>query len=76
THKRTVNLICMAHIDGNEVTDKVAQQLNEDGQMSVTVTTVQGKRILRICIGGTQTRKIHVEAAWQRIAKAGAAARS
>ncbi len=44
--------------------------------MSVTVTTAQGKRILRICIGGTQTRKTHVEAAWQRIAKAGATATS
>ena len=76
THKRTVNLICMAHIDGDEATDRVAQQLNEDGQMSVTVTTVQGKRILRVCIGGTQTRKTHVEAAWQRIAEAGAAATS
>ena len=66
----------MAHIDGNEATDRVAQQLNEDGQMSVTVTTVQGKRILRVCIGGTQTRKTHVEAAWQRISDAGAAATS
>ena len=76
THKRTVNLICMAHIDGDEATDRVAQQLNEEGQMSVTVTTVQGKRILRVCIGGTQTRKTHVEAAWQRISDAGAAATS
>jgi aromatic-L-amino-acid decarboxylase len=66
----------MAHIDGDEATDRVAQQLNEDGQMSVTVTTVQGKRILRVCIGGTQTRKSHVEAAWRRIAEAGAAATS
>ena len=76
THKRTVNLICIAHIDGDEATDRVAQRLNEEGQMTVTATTVQGKRILRVCIGGTQTRKTHVEAAWQRIAKAGATATS
>jgi len=70
-HKRTVNLICMAHIDGDDATDKVAQQLNEQGEMFVTATTVAGRRILRVCIGGTQTRKTHVEAAWHRIAAAG-----
>ena len=76
THKRTVNLICMAHIDGDDTTDKIANGLNEQGEMFVTATTVAGKRILRVCIGGTQTRKSHVEAAWQRIAEAGSAARS
>ena len=76
THKRSVNLICMAHNDGDEATDRVAQHLNEQGEMSVTMTTVQGRRILRVCIGGTQTRKSHVEAAWQRIAAAGDMLRS
>ena len=70
THPRTMNLVCVAHKAGCEKTDEVAKVLNESGELSVTPTTVEGRRIIRFCFGGTQTRMKHVEGAWAALLKA------
>lgn len=70
THPRTMNLVCIAHKEGCEKTDEIAKILNESGELSVTPTTVEGRRIIRFCFGGTQTRMKHVEGAWTALLKA------
>ena len=71
THRRTMNLVCVAHKDGNDRTDQIAKELNDSGRVSVTATTVEDQRIIRFCFGGTQTRWEHVEAAWEALVSAG-----
>jgi len=71
THLRTMNLVCVAHHSGNEQTEKIAELINEQGEMSVTSTLVEGERIIRFCFGGTQTRFEHVKAAYERLRELG-----
>ena len=70
THRRTMNLVCIAHKDGCDRTEAIAKALNSEGQISVTPTTVEGRRVIRFCFGGTQTRMEHVEGAWEALLRA------
>lgn len=44
--------------------------LNESGRLLLTHTKIGGRVVLRLAIGGTLTRREHVEQAWQAIAAA------
>ena len=47
--------------------------LNESGRLLLTHTRIGGRVVLRLAIGGTLTRREHVEQAWQAIAAAAGA---
>jgi aromatic-L-amino-acid decarboxylase len=62
-----LNLVCFAHKMGNEFNKKLLETINSRGKMYFTHTIINGKYILRMCIGQTNTREEHVRDAWKTI---------
>jgi len=65
-----LNLVCFRHRGGDEVNQRLLDQLNRSGRMFLTHTRLDGRLTLRLSIGQTTTERHHVEQAWQRIAEA------
>jgi aromatic-L-amino-acid decarboxylase len=59
-----LNLLCIAHVDGNEATDRLVEQANRTGQALFTRTVLDGASALRISVGGARTEAHHVDSAW------------
>jgi aromatic-L-amino-acid decarboxylase len=59
-----LNLLCIAHVDGNESTDRLVEQANRTGQALFTRTVLDGSSALRISVGGARTEARHVDSAW------------
>jgi aromatic-L-amino-acid decarboxylase len=62
-----LNLVCFRHVDGDEASERLLCELNDSGALYLTHTRLDQRFTLRMSIGGTWTRRRHVEAAWQRI---------
>jgi aromatic-L-amino-acid decarboxylase len=60
-------LVCFTHVDGNDATRKLADDLNATGKVAVTPSHIDGTWFVRISIGQTHTGARHVEALWQLI---------
>jgi aromatic-L-amino-acid decarboxylase len=69
-----LNLVCFRHVDGDECSRQVLEQVNRSGELYITHTVLDDRYTLRLCVGQTHTEARHVEAAWQRINEAGRAA--
>jgi aromatic-L-amino-acid decarboxylase len=59
-----LNLVCIAHVDGNEATDRLVERANSTGQALFTRTVLDGASALRISVGGARTEARHVDSAW------------
>ncbi len=66
------NLVCFRHLDGDERNARLADRLNDGGALYLTTTRLDGRLVLRLGVGATQTERRHVEAAWGAIAAAAA----
>jgi aromatic-L-amino-acid decarboxylase len=62
-----LNLVCFRHVGGDEINERLLDRLNSSGELYLTHTTLDGRYILRFCVGQTHTEKEHVEKAWERI---------
>lgn len=62
-----LNLVCFAHKKGDEFNKKLLEQINREGNIYFTHTIVNNKYALRMCIGQTNTKLVHVEKAWSTI---------
>jgi len=60
-------LVCFVHVDGNEKTRKLADDLNATGDVAVTPSHIDGTWFIRVSIGQTHTEERHVEGLWQAI---------
>jgi aromatic-L-amino-acid decarboxylase len=60
-------LVCFTHVDGNEATRKLADDLNATGSVAVTPSEIDGTWFIRVSIGQTHTDERHVEELWQLI---------
>jgi aromatic-L-amino-acid decarboxylase len=60
-----LNLVCLRHVDGDAATDAVIERANATREALFTRTVLDGRSVLRVCIGGAQTERHHVEAAWK-----------
>jgi aromatic-L-amino-acid decarboxylase len=60
-----LNLVCLRHIDGDAATDDLIAAANASGRALFTRTVLDGRSVLRFCVGGRATERRHVEAAWQ-----------
>ena len=67
-----LNLICFRHRDGDPMSEKVMQTVNDSGRMYLTHTKLDDRFTLRMSIGQTRTQRRHVEAAWQQLQAAAA----
>ena len=61
---RSLNLVCLRHVDGDAATDAVIDAANASGRALFTRTVLDGRSVLRFCVGGRTTERRHVEAAW------------
>ncbi len=64
---RSMNLVCLAHRDGDDATKALVEAVNASGRAQVTPTVLDGRSALRFCVGSHLTERHHVEAAWELI---------
>jgi aromatic-L-amino-acid decarboxylase len=64
-----LNLICFRHRHSDQFNQQLLETLNTSGKCFLTHTRLDGVYTLRVCIGGTYTRKQHVHQLWVLIQK-------
>jgi aromatic-L-amino-acid decarboxylase len=62
-----LNLVCFAHRAGEAFNRQLLERLNQTGKVYLTHTTLNGRFILRFCVGQTNTESEHVRRAWELI---------
>ena len=62
-----LNLVCFRHRLNNQFNQQLLETLNASGQCFITHTRLNGIYTLRVCIGGTYTRELHVQQLWAHI---------
>ncbi|MBL7178766.1 MAG: aspartate aminotransferase family protein [Desulfobacterales bacterium] len=67
-----LNLVCFRNTGGDAFNQKLLNRLNQSGHLYLTHTTLNGRYVLRFCVGQTHTEKYHVEQAWRQIQAAAA----
>jgi len=69
----SLNLVCFRHRGGDAFNQALLERVNASGAMYLTHTVLDGSYTLRMSVGGTNTTRAHVEAAWDRICAAASA---
>ena len=64
---RTLSLVCLRHVDGDDRTRHMVDEVNRSGEAFLTHTVLDGRYVLRVAIGGTATTRSHVEELWDRL---------
>ena len=64
---RSLNMVCFRHAAGDEASRALLHTLNDSGAMSLTHCELDGRFVIRCCIGQWRTTTDHVRAAWDRI---------
>ena len=62
-----LNLVCFRHRAGDAFNEALLDSLNRSGDLYVTHTKLNGRFIIRFCVGQTHTELRHVQRAWERI---------
>ncbi len=60
-----LNLVCLALRAGDEATDRLVESANATGEALFTRSVVDGRSVVRFCVGGRSTQRRHVAAGWQ-----------
>lgn len=60
----TLNLVCFAHVDGDQATEALLRAVNDTGEAYLTHTRLDGRYVVRCSIGQTHTEARHVDALW------------
>ncbi|MGH3664605.1 MAG: pyridoxal-dependent decarboxylase [Egibacteraceae bacterium] len=68
-----LNLVCLRHVAGDDVTREVMERVNASGQAYLTHTRTDGRFALRVAVGATTTRTEHVERLWALLGQTAAA---
>jgi len=67
-----VNLVCFRHSGGDDVNQRILEQVNQSGEIYLNHTKLDAKLTIRMSIGQTHTEERHVRKAWELIRKASA----
>lgn len=59
-----LNLVCFRMVGSDDENRRLMSSLNDAGQMYLTHTILDGRFVLRLCIGQTTTTRQHVQQAW------------
>ncbi len=62
-----LNLVCFRHVGGEELNQRLMDELNASGKLYLTHTRLRESLVLRMAIGGAYTQQRHVERAWDLI---------
>jgi aromatic-L-amino-acid decarboxylase len=68
-----LNLVCFRHRGGDDVTRRLMEKVNGSGKIYLTHTVLDGRWVLRFCVGQTLTEEHHVETAWRILQETAAA---
>ena len=63
----TLNLVCLRHVAGNDVTRTILERINASGAAFLSHTTLDGRYVIRVCIAQTHTTRRHVANLWTQI---------
>jgi aromatic-L-amino-acid decarboxylase len=67
-----LNVVCFRHRAGDEVSEAIMNAVNASGEMFLTHTKLDGRFVLRMSIAQTNTKRRHVEHAWELLREAAA----
>lgn len=62
-----LSLVCFAHKEGDDASERVLQAVNASGNAFLTHTRLSGRYAIRVAIGATRTEQRHVEALWDLV---------
>ena len=62
------NLVCFRHRGSDGLNKRIMDELNESGEIFLTHTMLNGRFVLRLCIGQSRTELEHVDKAWNLVA--------
>lgn len=62
-----LNLVCLAHCGGDEVSEALLAALNATGRVFLSHTRIDGRYLLRISVGQTATTAAHTDELWDLI---------
>jgi aromatic-L-amino-acid/L-tryptophan decarboxylase len=62
--RHPLNLVCLALRAGDQATDDLIAKANASGAALFTRSVIDGRTILRFCVGGRTTERRHVQAGW------------
>jgi aromatic-L-amino-acid decarboxylase len=65
----SLNLVCFRLKGPDSANEALLHKLNASGRLFLSHTKLNGKFVLRLCIGQSYTDEEHVRAAWQQIQK-------
>jgi aromatic-L-amino-acid/L-tryptophan decarboxylase len=60
-----LSLVCFRHRGGDTVNERLLEAVNATGDAFLTHTRLRGRHTLRMAIGGTMTRREHVQRTWE-----------
>lgn len=63
----SLDLVCFRLKGTDEANQQLNARLHKSGKIYLSHTKLNGKYVLRLCIGQTHTEKVHVEKAWRLI---------
>ena len=62
-----LNLVCLAHREGDEATQRLIDAVNASGHSYVTHTRLAGRLTLRVSVGAQRTESRHVDRLWETL---------
>jgi aromatic-L-amino-acid decarboxylase len=65
----SLNLVCFRLKGSDAQNQQLMATLNQSGKMYLSHTKLNGRFVLRLCVGQTKTERKHVEQAWDMITK-------
>ena len=66
---RSLSLLCIAHVDGNEATWDLIQRVNRSEQFAVTHCRLQDRVVMRVAIGALKTEREDVQKFFELISE-------
>ena len=62
-----LDLVCIRHVDGDDRTMQVLDEVNDSGDQLLTHTVLGDRKVIRICIGQAHTDQPHVDRLWAHL---------
>ena len=62
-----LNLVCFRHRGSDALNARLMREINGTGEVFLTHTKLNGRFVLRLCVGQSRTETEHVEEAWHLI---------
>jgi aromatic-L-amino-acid decarboxylase len=62
-----LNLVTFRHADGDRATQQLLDRINQSGAAYLTHTRLDDRLVIRVCVGQTNTQRLHVQQLWHRI---------